>query len=410
MSSILTNNGAMVALQTMKSINANMSKTQSEISTGKSVATSRDNAAVWAISKTMEADVAGFKGIKDSLALGTSTVAVARSAAETVTGLLTQMKGKIVAAQSEGVDPAKIQTDITALTKQIQSVVGAAQFNGVNLVDGKSSTGLKVLASLDRSGSTVAASHIEVDRQNLGISAYAAKAAFSDGTVTTGNTIATTGDSFAMSLDASAGPNNASSVKIDSGAAWAAGDKVSMSIGGKTASYTVQASDVAAGNTPSDLIAAGMKSAIEGLGVSGLTVDYDSAKPGELAFTNNSTSSMSISGQFSNAGAGGLGKLTGLSVATPSSAATALTDIETMLKTSIDAAASFGSAQTRISIQSSFVGELSDSLKTGIGSMVDADMEETSARLQALQVQQQLGIQALSIANQQPQSILSLFR
>lgn len=407
MSSILTNNGAMIALQTMKSINANMSKTQSEISTGKSVATSRDNAAVWAISKTMEADVAGFKGIKDSLALGTSTVAVARSAAETVTGLLTQMKGKIVAAQSEGNDPAKIQTDITALTKQIQSVVGAAQFNGVNLVDGKSTDDLKVLASLDRSGSNVSASHIEVNRQNLGIGAYVAKVAFSAGTVTAGNTIATTGDSFAMSLDASAGT---SSVTIDPAAAWAAGDKVSMSIGGKTASYTVQASDVAAGNTPSDLIAAGMKSAIEGLGVSGLTVDYDSAKPGELAFTNNSTSSMSISGQFSNAGAGGLGKLTGLSVATPSSAATALTDIETMLKTSIDAAASFGSAQTRISIQSSFVGELSDSLKTGIGSMVDADMEETSARLQALQVQQQLGIQALSIANQQPQSILSLFR
>ncbi|MFN7051430.1 MAG: flagellin, partial [Gemmobacter sp.] len=46
----------------------------------------------------------------------------------------------------------------------------------------------------------------------------------------------------------------------------------------------------------------------------------------------------------------------------------------------------------------------------GIGSMVDADMEEASARLQALQTQQQLGIQALSIANQAPQSILSLFR
>lgn len=57
MSSILTNNSAMVALQTMKSINANLNKTQSEISTGKSVATARDNAAVWAISKTMESDV-----------------------------------------------------------------------------------------------------------------------------------------------------------------------------------------------------------------------------------------------------------------------------------------------------------------------------------------------------------------
>ena len=56
------------------------------------------------------------------------------------------------------------------------------------------------------------------------------------------------------------------------------------------------------------------------------------------------------------------------------------------------------------------VRKLTDSMKAGIGSMVDADMEEASARLQARQVQQQLSTQALSIANQQPQSLLSLFR
>ena len=67
-------------------------------------------------------------------------------------------------------------------------------------------------------------------------------------------------------------------------------------------------------------------------------------------------------------------------------------------------------AQKRIEIQSEFVGQLTDSLKTGIGAMVDTDMEEASARLQALQVQQQLATQALSIANQQPQGLLSLFR
>ena len=66
--------------------------------------------------------------------------------------------------------------------------------------------------------------------------------------------------------------------------------------------------------------------------------------------------------------------------------------------------------QNRVDIQSKFVGKLTDSLKSGIGSMVDADMEETSARLQALQVQQQLATQSLSIANQAPQNILSLFR
>ena len=91
MSSILTNTSAMIALQTMKGINTNLEKVQSEISTGKDVATARDNAAVWAISKVMESDVEAFQGISDSLALGSSTVGVARQAAETVTDLLTAL-------------------------------------------------------------------------------------------------------------------------------------------------------------------------------------------------------------------------------------------------------------------------------------------------------------------------------
>jgi flagellin len=84
--------------------------------------------------------------------------------------------------------------------------------------------------------------------------------------------------------------------------------------------------------------------------------------------------------------------------------------VETQLQAAIDAAASFGAAQARIDAQNEFLGKQMDSIKTAAGALVDADMEEASARLQALQVQQQLGIQALSIANQAPQSILSLFR
>jgi flagellin len=98
------------------------------------------------------------------------------------------------------------------------------------------------------------------------------------------------------------------------------------------------------------------------------------------------------------------------SVDVVNNAAAGLGTIETLIQTSIDAAASFGTVQKRIDIQSDFVGKLSDSLKAGIGTLVDANLEEASARLQALQVQQQLGTQALSIANQAPQSLLSLFR
>ena len=65
MSSILTNTSAMVALQTLKGINANLQQTQAEISTGKAVGSAKDNSAVWAISKVMEADVNGFTAISD---------------------------------------------------------------------------------------------------------------------------------------------------------------------------------------------------------------------------------------------------------------------------------------------------------------------------------------------------------
>ncbi|MEL6959534.1 MAG: flagellin, partial [Pseudomonadota bacterium] len=179
MSSILTNNSAMVALQTLKSINNDLSKTQSMISTGKSVASAKDNASVWAISKVMESDVKSFKGISDSLNLGESTVAVARQASETVTDLLSEVKAKIVAAQEENVDRSKIQTDISALKDQINSVVGAAQFNGLNLIDGSSSDPMSVLSSLDRaSDGSVSSSYIDVGRQNLSVTTPVAAQAF----------------------------------------------------------------------------------------------------------------------------------------------------------------------------------------------------------------------------------------
>ena len=74
------------------------------------------------------------------------------------------------------------------------------------------------------------------------------------------------------------------------------------------------------------------------------------------------------------------------------------------------AAADLGSASKRIDLQQNFVNNLMDAIDRGIGQLVDADLNEESTKLQALQVQQQLGIQALSIANSTSQNILSLFR
>jgi flagellin len=83
---------------------------------------------------------------------------------------------------------------------------------------------------------------------------------------------------------------------------------------------------------------------------------------------------------------------------------------DTAIKEMTSAATSLGATQKRISTQSDFVSALKNAITDGISSLVDADMNEESTRLQALQVKQQLGVQALSIANQSTQSILSLFR
>lgn len=281
MSSILTNNGAMVALQTLKSINSDLTKTQDMISTGKEVATAKDNSALWAISKVMESDVAGFKAISDSLSLGESTVAVASAGAEQIVEVLRDMKELAVSAQSENVDFAKIQADMDEMVAQVASITGASQFNGANLlatdVDGNGATSLTVLSSLDRVGSAAP----------------------------TATTISVNTVDFEANLDLAA-----------------------------------------------DL----------------------------TAITDTTT------------------------------AATALGELDTFLQTAIDGAAALGASAARLEDQGQFVGKLVDAMKSGIGTLVDADMEEASARLQALQVQQQLGVQSLSIANQAPQTILSLFR
>ncbi|MBO9466083.1 flagellin [Tropicibacter sp. R15_0] len=405
MSSILTNNGAMVALQTLKSVNANMAEVQNQISTGKAVANAKDNSAIWAISAVMSSDVVSFKGISDSLNLAQSTVAVARQASETVTDLLTEIKGKIVASQEENVDREKIQTDITALREQISAVVGAAQFNGLNLLQnsGLTDQDVSVLASLDRSGSGVTASNIDVARQDLGNGTAVAGTMGTD--IGSNSAIADGNTAAAFTLTGT--PEAGMSYQIDSGGAL-----------GLSANVVYVARN---GDTLSDVRNALIAKANFQAITDGVDVSFSAnATAGQVDLTNNSGASITIatagvSQAASNAEndgtiGGSLEMLEQFDVTTGAGADAALEAVESMLQVSIEAAANFGSAQGRIETQNDFIASLTDALKSGIGSLVDADMEEASARLQAVQVQQQLGVQALSIANQAPQQLLSLFQ
>jgi flagellin len=84
--------------------------------------------------------------------------------------------------------------------------------------------------------------------------------------------------------------------------------------------------------------------------------------------------------------------------------------VDAALSAMTDAATSLGSVKARISIQQDFVKSLMDAVSRGVGQLVDADMNEESTKLQALQVKQQLGVQALGIANSSSQSIMQLFQ
>ena len=97
-------------------------------------------------------------------------------------------------------------------------------------------------------------------------------------------------------------------------------------------------------------------------------------------------------------------------ISTQTKASALVSTIQTSLTNVDSALAKLSSGAAKFSIQATFAQKLSDTLTQGIGNLVDANMAQESASLQSLQVKQQLGIQALSIANQAPQTILSLFR
>jgi flagellin len=97
------------------------------------------------------------------------------------------------------------------------------------------------------------------------------------------------------------------------------------------------------------------------------------------------------------------------SISTQAKASTMISTVEASLTNVDSALAQLSSGAKKFSIQATFVSNLSDTLTTGIGNLVDADMATESAQLTALQTKQQLGVQALSIANSSPQIVLSLF-
>jgi flagellin len=546
MNSVLTNTGAMTALQVLNQANKNMGITQGRISTGLKVATADQNAAVYAMAGVMKADVAGYQTIQEGLGIAASAVSVGRSASESISDLLKTMKQKIVQAQDGTQDRTKIQAEIDELKGQVTSIVDTASFNGINYLKGGDK--VEILSSLDRSTAdgasfTVTSATIGFDKQNLiggvgaakeqivagGVSAADAVASKYEINATTlfGSMSATAADNdkFTIQYQDATGATVTLADAIDftgvdgTSAATAMGgvisaldsafsaidstiqvthdalnDKISI-VDQKGRNFTITLStDNAANNNlhsnfttkqsgtavrnsettytfdpaeldfdttglggPSQYVAGetftkitlnqrdgtqlvvdltdtssttstamrGVASSATGSAIAtALTTDLNAASAAAgtgITYTatfDQATNSFKVvddKGEgigldFEGAGFGKLGNLTNIDVTTDAGAKSALGRIETMIQDTLSAASALGSTQTRLSTQKDFLGKLNDAVNTGIGTLVDADMTQESARMQSLQVQQQLAAQALGMANQQPQSLLSLFR
>lgn len=412
MASIMTNTSAMTALQTLRRVTGDLETTQDRISTGLKVNNAKDNAAYWSIATTMKADVAGFKAVKESLELGSGTTNTASVASKNIVENLQTLKARVIAGQTNGVDKTLIQNDVDQLVKLIKGAAADASFNGDNLLkvtysnDGTAKDkDVSILASLSRSDSTVDPSYIEFQRQDLRVESIVGKATIEQQVDSTNALKASVGIKLGADGDTFIDGQNLGLKSIELNIVTEAGVKKAVSVDLSAIEYTTDAT------TTQGLIATAVNTAVG----PDFTVAFNGDK---LEFTavdqapTDGNFTAQISGLWVNSSEsdafGGLADLTQLDVVNNSKKS--LEVINSLLDSAIGKSAVIGSIENRVSVQNDFVSKLTDSMNKGIGSLVDADMNEESSRLQALQVQQQLAIQALSIANQGPQNILSLFR
>jgi flagellin len=293
--SILTNYGAMDALESLQATQQSLLQTQNQVSSGLRVQTAKDDASDWATATTMKSNIASLQQVSQNLGNADSILGTAVSGATTVAGLIEQIRAKVTSATDPSTDVAATQNEVDQLVAQVGATIQSSAFNGVNLLNNSTPAGLTFVAATNNNYSGGGTSS----------------------TITTG---------AAVDLTTSGTGTNATMAAlynlVDSGGT-----------GGGLAA-------IAAGTT---------------------TID------------------------------------------------TALKTIDIAAGTVNAAAAQYGAVQNNVDGQQTFVNNLVNTLQSGVSNLVDADMTSESARLSALQTQQQLGTQALSIANQAPQLILKLF-
>ena len=403
MLSVNSNYGASVALQSLNSTNKELNEIQNRISTGLKVSSARDNGAVYAIAEGQRSRVSSVAAVKDGIDRASSTVDVALAAGKSVGDILQRLKSKAVAAQADDLTSdqrAALQVDFASLRSQIDTIANAAQFNGANLATGSAS--LNVLIS-DLGGSTAATTDgvqsaaltTPLSGSALVIDAGSATGDLADGDLITFDlTDSVNAGTSSISVELTAG------MTIDGFVAAVnaqSGGKISASYDDTAGQFTYLINDPAF----DDLAVTSDGTDATNIGAGVATATVSSAGSNTFSVTG---SDFSLSGAI-------LSSIASTDISTSTAAATtASTSIDTAITDLNNALATMGSQAAALDIQNEFLGKLSDTIEQGIGNLVDADLAKESARLQSLQIKQQLGAQALSIANQAPSLVLSFFR
>ena len=423
MTSILTNSAAMAALQTLRSIDNGLETTQARVSSGLRVETASDNAAYWSIATTMRSDNRALSTVADALGLGAAKVDTAYAAMESAIETVKEIKAKLVAAYGVGTDRAKIQEEITQLQNQLRSISESASFSGENWLQGVISNGAtppvertitkQVVASFIRTSSgQVAVTTVDypldsttvlfdqsggkfgvLDKEAgfLSDKEVAVTVEVDDGTDVTKKKYAVA--NYTNADLAQKGPTTGADPRV-----YEVGGELYLKVADDSWIEVTTTDPAGGGGTTTPAYDNGTQY----YAVVDPANDMESRSLGFSVATLDINKLLDLATTMNGMTGGNYVEVDVLDVMTR------FVDQQLLAMTS--AASSLGSIQSRIGLQEDFVATLVDVIDKGIGRLVDADMNEESTRLKALQTQQQLGIQSLSIANSSAENILQLFR
>ena len=415
MTSILTNAAAMSALQTLRSINNGMDETQARVSSGLRVGGAADNAAYWSIATTMRSDNMALSAVQDALGLGAAKVDTAYAGMNSSIDVVKEIKKKLVTATEDGVDKSKINEEIKQLQGQLKSIAEAASFSGENWLEAKISgpnvDTASVVASFVRDGDgAVSVKKVDYTLNDAtvlfdkGAATASAKQGILDKQFSVGGdgiavTVKTDGDADTVEVKKYTTAEVSADVTT-AGGGWDAGGKIAWTAAsdgaGAGVGYVKIADDTWVAATEQNTTT-GPYGGQEAFAAGGTAATHlwqiDLSSTAAAGSTMETVSDFSIS-----------------STTTGDQLADMIKMVDGALGKMTSAASALGSISSRIGLQEDFVSKLSAAIDKGVGRLVDADMNEESTRLKALQTQQQLAIQSLSIANNSSQNILSLFR